>query len=33
MESEYVSHSDSLAIARIQDEIRKQIRVKFPEDD
>lgn len=33
IESEHVTHNDSLAIARIQDEIRKQIGVKFPEDD
>lgn len=32
IESENVSHNESLAIARIQDEIRKQIGVKFPED-
>lgn len=33
IESASVSHSESLVIARIQDEIRKQIGVKFPEDD
>lgn len=31
-ESEHVTHNDSLIIARIQDEIRKQIGVKYPED-
>lgn len=33
MEGDTVSHDDSLAIARIEDEIRRQIGVKFPEDD
>uniref|UniRef100_A0A182J9J8 Trans-1,2-dihydrobenzene-1,2-diol dehydrogenase n=1 Tax=Anopheles atroparvus TaxID=41427 RepID=A0A182J9J8_ANOAO len=32
MQSESVSHADSLLIAHIQDEIRKQIGVEFPED-
>lgn len=32
LQSEIVSHADSLLIARIQDDIRKQIGVEFPED-
>ena len=32
-ESEHVTHNESLIIARIEDEIRKQIGVKYPEDD
>lgn len=32
-EMERVSHSESLIIARIEDEIRKQVGVKFPADD
>lgn len=32
-ESEYVSYNDSLSIARIMDEVRKQIGVKYPADD
>ncbi|XP_058120625.1 trans-1,2-dihydrobenzene-1,2-diol dehydrogenase-like [Anopheles ziemanni] len=32
LQSESVSHADSLLIARIQDEIRKQVGVVFPED-
>lgn len=32
-ESDLVSHNDSLRIARIMDEIRKQIGVKYAEDD
>lgn len=32
-ESEHVTHNESLTIARIEDEIRKQIGVKYPEDD
>lgn len=32
-ESEHVTHNESLLIARIEDEIRKQIGVKYPEDD
>lgn len=33
LESSDVSHEESLRIARIQDELRKQIGVKFAEDD
>lgn len=33
IESENVSHNDSLIIARIEDEIRRQIGVKYPEND
>lgn len=33
IESDLVSHNESLLIARIEDEIRKQIKVKYPEDD
>lgn len=32
-ESENVSHNESLLIARIEDEIRKQIGVKYPQDE
>jgi len=32
-ESDIVSHDDSLLIARIEDELRKQLGVKYPEDD
>lgn len=32
-ECDFVTHNDSLAIARIQDEIRKQVGVKYPEDE
>lgn len=32
IESENVSHNESLIIARIEDEIRRQIGVKYPED-
>lgn len=32
-ESENITHSESLLIARIEDEIRKQIGVKYAEDD
>jgi len=32
-QSEHVSHNESLLIASIQDDIRKQIGVKFPEDE
>lgn len=31
-ESEYVPHEESLLIARLMDEIRKQIGVKYPDD-
>lgn len=33
LESDVVSHEESLRIARIEDEIRRQVGVKFPEDD
>lgn len=33
LESDSVSHNDSLLIARIEDEIRKQIGVRYLEDD
>ena len=33
LECPVVTHQESLIIARIQDEIRRQIGVKFPEDD
>lgn len=33
LESDHVSHNESLIIARIEDEIRKQIGVTYPEDD
>jgi dihydrodiol dehydrogenase / D-xylose 1-dehydrogenase (NADP) len=33
LECEVVTHQESLTIARIQDEIRRQIGVKFPEDE
>lgn len=32
-ESATVTHGESLIIARIEDEIRRQIGTKFPEDD
>lgn len=32
-ECDFVTHNNSLTIARIQDEIRKQVGVKYPEDD
>lgn len=32
-ESEHISHKESLLIAHIEDEIRKQIGVKYPEDE
>lgn len=32
-ECEYATHNDSLIIARIEDEIRRQIGVKYPADD
>lgn len=32
-ESEHVSHNESIIIARIEDEIRRQIGVKYPEDE
>lgn len=32
-QSDNVSHNESLIIARIEDDIRKQIGVKYPEDD
>lgn len=32
-ESENVTHNESLLIAHIEDEIRKQIGVKYPEDE
>lgn len=32
IESEIVPHNESLLIARIEDEIRKQIGVQYPED-
>lgn len=32
-QSAYISHYESLLIARVEDEIRKQIGVKYPEDD
>lgn len=32
-ESQHITHNESLLIARIEDEIRKQIGVKYPEDD
>lgn len=31
--SEHVTHEESLLIARIEDEIRKQMGVKYPEDE
>lgn len=31
-ESELVSHMESIMIARIEDEIRKQIGVEYPDD-
>lgn len=33
IESELATHNESLIIARIEDEIRKQIGVKYAEDD
>lgn len=33
LESPLVSHEDSLLIARIEDELRRQIGVKYPQDD
>lgn len=33
LENEKITHEDSLQIARIQDEIRRQLGVKFPADD
>lgn len=33
LECETITHQDSLIISRIQDEIRRQIGVKFPADD
>lgn len=33
IENETVTHDDSLLIVRIRDEIRKQIGVKYPQDD
>lgn len=33
IESEFATHNESLVIARIEDEIRRQIGVKFAEDD
>lgn len=33
LENEKITHEDSLIIARIQDEIRRQLGVKFPADD
>lgn len=32
-QSEHVTHNDSLLFAQIEDEIRKQIGVKYPQDD
>lgn len=32
-ECEYITHNDSLSIARIEDEIREQVGVKYAEDD
>lgn len=32
-ESRLISHSESIAITRIEDEIRRQIGVKYPEDE
>lgn len=32
-ERDWMSHNESLTIARIEDEIRKQVGVKFAEDD
>lgn len=32
-ECEYATHNDSLVIAHIEDEIRKQIGVQYPADD
>lgn len=33
LERDWMSHNESLIIARIEDEIRKQVGVKFPADD
>jgi dihydrodiol dehydrogenase / D-xylose 1-dehydrogenase (NADP) len=33
LECSVVTHEESLIIARIQDEVRRQLGVKFPEDD
>lgn len=33
IESENITHNESLIIARIEDELRKQIGVKYPADD
>lgn len=33
IESDYVSHNDSITISKISDEIRKQIGVHYSEDD
>lgn len=33
LENEKITHEDSMIIARIQDEIRRQLGVKFPADD
>lgn len=33
IECEYITHNESLLIARIEDEIRKQVGVKYVEDD
>lgn len=33
LESPKISHADSLLIARLEDEIRRQVGVKYPEDD
>lgn len=33
LQSEHLTHNETLIIAKIQDEILKQIGVKFPEDD
>lgn len=32
-ESQLISHSESITITRIEDEIRRQIGVKYPEDE
>jgi dihydrodiol dehydrogenase / D-xylose 1-dehydrogenase (NADP) len=33
LESDSVPHAESLIIARIQDELRRQVGVHFPDDD
>lgn len=33
LECDFVTHNNSLTIARIQDEIRRKVGVKYPEDD